>query len=64
MPIFEYRCQKCETVFERIIFRASEDEILCPSCRSVQVEKLPSTFAVSSDSPKSNSRGECAPGGT
>jgi putative FmdB family regulatory protein len=31
MPIFEYRCQQCGTVFERILRRPAEME-MCPRC--------------------------------
>ncbi len=47
MPIFEYRCEACETAFEKIhLSRKSQDEVSCPSCRSGNVERLLSTFAA------------------
>jgi putative FmdB family regulatory protein len=49
MPIFEYRCRKCETQFERIVLGDSND-VHCPNCKDEQVEQLFSTFAVSGTS--------------
>lgn len=31
MPIFEYKCDKCEKVFEEIVFGDGED-MQCPTC--------------------------------
>ncbi|MGH2627790.1 MAG: FmdB family zinc ribbon protein, partial [Anaerolineales bacterium] len=45
MPIFEYRCSKCQKRFETIVRGGAIPE--CPSCGSVRLEKLLSTFAVS-----------------
>jgi putative FmdB family regulatory protein len=51
MPIFEYKCRDCGTTFEKIVF-SSSDRIACKSCESERVDKLLSTFAVSSVSLK------------
>ena len=64
MPIFEYRCLKCDTQFERIVLGNSSD-VHCPNCKDEQVEQLFSTFAVSGTS-ASNGQGQamaaCGPG--
>ena len=40
MPIYEYRCDKCEHEFEREQ-RITEDPVkTCPKCRSRRVKKL------------------------
>ena len=44
MPIFELKCEDCQTEFETIVFR-SDDEIDCPECESKKVTKLMSGFA-------------------
>lgn len=44
MPIFEYSCRKCSHRFEAIVFGAEAPE--CPDCRSRDLQKLLSTFAV------------------
>ncbi len=47
MPIFEYICKECEKHFEAIIQGSKSPE--CPSCRSTELEKQLSVFAVSSN---------------
>jgi putative FmdB family regulatory protein len=54
MPIFEYRCNDCETKFEKIVLSRSSD-IQCPDCSSAHVEKLLSSFAVSAGSTRTSS---------
>ncbi len=45
MPIFEYKCLKCESEFEKLVFGpASEDGIQCPDCNAKEVERLFSSF--------------------
>ena len=48
MPIYEYRCRVCATQFEAVILPKS-GPVACPSCRSGDVERQISMFAVSSD---------------
>lgn len=43
MPIFEYRCEPCETKFESFVMSSGE-HVTCPSCQG-EVKKLMSTFA-------------------
>ncbi|MDZ7268047.1 MAG: zinc ribbon domain-containing protein [candidate division KSB1 bacterium] len=46
MPIYEYRCQNCETRFEQLI-RDGEALILrCPHCGAQEVNRLLSVFAT------------------
>jgi putative FmdB family regulatory protein len=56
MPIYEYRCEECETAFEKLV-RAFRESVSCPECGSAAVERLLSTFALSSSSGSSTSRG-------
>jgi len=46
MPLFEYKCNDCNTVFE-ILHKSSEkrDDIFCPKCKSANSEKLISVFS-------------------
>jgi putative FmdB family regulatory protein len=46
MPIYEYRCRKCEKVFERFQ-RIGEggDKLVCPYCGEKKPEKLISSFS-------------------
>lgn len=48
MPIYEYKCLKCEKEFEELV--SSHDELpLCPKCKSDKVEKLMSACAIQTD---------------
>lgn len=62
MPVFEYKCAKCETKFE--VFHKStvnQEEVACPKCGSKEITKLFSTFAASVGT--SHSHGDsCASG--
>ena len=56
MPIYEYKCKKCDEKFE--MFRSisgSDNDVCCPVCGEKDVERLISAFGVSS------SGGGCAP---
>ncbi|HEX5217233.1 MAG TPA: zinc ribbon domain-containing protein [Vicinamibacterales bacterium] len=46
MPIYDYRCRTCGAEFELIV--RSQDTPSCPACQSVELDRQPSTFAVSS----------------
>jgi putative FmdB family regulatory protein len=50
MPLFEFRCPKCQAQFEKITSRQSADDVACPECGQQPAERLLSTFATSSDS--------------
>jgi putative FmdB family regulatory protein len=40
MPIYEYACAECGTVFEEFIIRKSDEaEVACKSCRSRSVAR-------------------------
>ena len=47
MPIYEYQCRACGHGFETLV-RGSEQPA-CPSCRSHDIERLLSSFGVSSE---------------
>jgi putative FmdB family regulatory protein len=44
MPIYEYRCQKCEKRFEEYLATSEKPMPPCPRCGSKQVERLWSSF--------------------
>ena len=44
MPLFEYRCQTCESEFEVLV--RSGEKPACPRCDSKKLEKLISAHAA------------------
>jgi putative FmdB family regulatory protein len=56
MPIYEYRCKSCGHVFERLIL-ASSAAARCPACDSLELDRLISACAVSSDTSRQASLG-------
>jgi putative FmdB family regulatory protein len=51
MPIFEYQCQSCQHIFEKVLLSRNRDEAPpCPSCQAMQTRQLVSRFSsVSAD---------------
>jgi putative FmdB family regulatory protein len=47
MPLFEYTCKKCDHQFETLVMGSTKP--VCPKCNSAKLEKMLSTFAVSSN---------------
>jgi len=46
MPIFEYKCLKCDSEFEKLVFSAAAaGGVHCPGCDSPEVEQLFSCFS-------------------
>ncbi len=54
MPIYEYECRGCGSRFEKIVYGKPEPR--CPSCDGGDLNRLLSTFAVSSSSGTSKAR--------
>ncbi|HSW38904.1 MAG TPA: FmdB family zinc ribbon protein [Acidobacteriota bacterium] len=45
MPIYEYSCKKCASVFEKLVYgSSSEQAIPCLYCQSTDTEQLFSCF--------------------
>ena len=40
MPIYEYKCEKCESCFEKLVFSGDKEPVECPECGTKQVKKL------------------------
>ena len=69
MPIYEFDCQDCGDSFESLVMSFTKiDGVTCPECKSANIQKKISTFAVKGDlgssSSFSTSAAACAPGGT
>ncbi len=48
MPIYDFICQDCGGRFEALV--RGEAKASCPACRSLRLEQMISTFAMSSES--------------
>jgi putative FmdB family regulatory protein len=46
MPLYEYQCEACEKVFERIQKFSDPPIDVCPNCGKGPVKKLPSSPAI------------------
>ncbi len=57
MPIFEYRCEKCGVVFEKLLFSGDSESVKCPECGNTYVIKLMSAVSF-----MGKSIGTCASG--
>jgi putative FmdB family regulatory protein len=66
MPLYEYRCDACETQFEVLRPRNDPEPVCCPECDE-EAEKLFSGFSVGSGSAAapglSSSGSGCFPSG-
>ena len=49
MPLYEYRCEDCQTEFELLVRESTTLE--CPACHGARLEKQLSVFAVAGDQP-------------
>jgi len=47
MPLYDFRCRACEHEFEALVRNAQP--VACRACKSEDVERLPSAFALSTD---------------
>ena len=61
MPIYEYKCSKCDEEFEALVFR-SDENVACPLCKGENIKRLMSVCGFKSSgsfTPSSGSSG-CA----
>ena len=40
MPIYEFKCSKCDSFFEVIVMGSKEEDIGCPNCKSTEFERI------------------------
>jgi len=69
MPIYEFKCLKCDEFFELILMNKNEEgELKCPKCGSEEFERIISTtnFSMgggsSSKAPVSSQARSCSSG--
>jgi len=61
MPVYEYKCKKCGTVFD--VFQsigASNENLNCPSCGEPKPERIFSTFGSGGSSITASSSAGCS----
>jgi putative FmdB family regulatory protein len=65
MPLFEFRCVKCDVEFEKLVRSSSAiDQVICPMCGSREVEQQLSGFASPARSGSSTAMSSgCKPSG-
>jgi len=47
MPIYDFRCRACSHEFEALVRAHDTEPTRCPQCHGTDIERLLSTFAVS-----------------
>lgn len=60
MPIYEFKCSKCEEFFEVIVMGSKDDNTLeCPKCQSKEFERVVSktNFAMGSSTSAGPAKG-------
>jgi putative FmdB family regulatory protein len=58
MPIYEFKCSKCEEFFEVLVMGSEDDnEITCPKCKSQEFQRVVSTTNYAMGSPKGSGGG-------
>ena len=63
MPIYEYKCEACEHVFEQLVLR-SDETVACPACDSMETQKLMSSAAFLGGTSGSGGGIGCSSGGS
>ena len=60
MPIYEYKCVKCNEQFETLVF--GDDAVYCPNCKGDKLERLMSAcgFKSSGDFTPSTGSSGCS----
>lgn len=61
MPIYEFKCKKCDNIFESLHIKSDDRHSPCPSCGEEKTERLLSTFSSVSSSSSQGLGGTAAP---
>ena len=55
MPVYEYRCRKCNVKFSKFFQSFDTGEVLCPECSSKDVKKcISNIMMIKSDNESNN----------
>lgn len=60
MPIYEYECNECQCVFERLVFASDEEKPVCPGCGKTNVTKKISCVGYLSAAANAKSASACS----
>ena len=66
MPIYEFKCNDCQHVFEELVFSSNTDSksIICPECGAKNSDKLMSAFSsCGNDTALSSGAASCGSSG-
>jgi putative FmdB family regulatory protein len=64
LPIYEYRCEACQKVFEELVLGSAQAEAVCPSCGRGSAQRLMSATARSGTGEAASDGGRaCGPVG-
>ena len=63
MPIFEFRCKKCNTTFEELLRSSDSSNVTCPNCGGSEIKRLISTFACTGNGGSCSRTGIAGSGG-
>lgn len=64
MPLYGFICDDCQEDFEELIMSSSKaDEVTCPACGSLKVQRQLSLVAGLNSSSSSTSSSTCSTGG-
>jgi putative FmdB family regulatory protein len=72
MPIYEFKCLKCEEFFELLVMKNDEEvDMHCPKCNAAEFERVLSTTnyamaegGASASSPSANAQTRTCSGGS
>ena len=58
MPIYEFKCLKCQELIELLVMNQNEEiELKCPNCNGVELERVLSSTSYSMGEGPGKSRG-------
>lgn len=66
MPLYEYKCRKCEHSFEALTSSRTAVAVVCPQCASEELDQLiglPAAGRAAEAAPATNCRGDGPPCG-
>ena len=62
MPIYEYKCRSCQSLFETLIRNEQDEkELTCPRCAGKELERQLSVFAGNTGGDLHSSGSSCIP---